>query len=88
VSASSYHAPIHSLSLFTFFDSNFIRFGLDAEEENESKQRKDKTGEEMVLWGLEKWRQSRGLAEAPRYVEKAPKFVSHRISPRTIHQPK
>ncbi|KAJ3688307.1 hypothetical protein LUZ61_017471 [Rhynchospora tenuis] len=58
------------------------------EEENESRERKSKTGEELVLWGLEKWRRSRGLAEVPRYGEKAPKFVSHRINPRTIHQPK
>ncbi|KAF3330450.1 protein EARLY RESPONSIVE TO DEHYDRATION 15-like protein [Carex littledalei] len=58
------------------------------QEEKESREKKDKTGEEMVLWGLEKWRQSRGLAEVPRYVEKAPKFVNHRISPRTINQPK
>ncbi|XVF84077.1 hypothetical protein PTKIN_Ptkin16aG0545900 [Pterospermum kingtungense] len=43
---------------------------------------------EMVPIGALKWRKGRVMAESPRFVEKAPKIVSVKVSPRNIHQPR
>ncbi|GER46609.1 poly(A)-binding protein C-terminal interacting protein 6 [Striga asiatica] len=46
-------------------------------------------GADLVALGWLKWRRPRGGPEAaPRYREKAPKFVSARVSPRPIQQPR
>ncbi|CAJ1971067.1 unnamed protein product [Sphenostylis stenocarpa] len=68
------------------FDFEFD-FDLDLQEdgdENGGKERK-----EMVSLEVLKWRScGGGWAEAPRYIEKAPKFVKPKVSPRAIHQPR
>ena len=62
-------------------------FDLDLEEEEEENEGEE--GKEVVSLGVLKWRSSGGgWAEAPRYVEKAPKFVKPKVSPRAIHQPR
>ncbi|KAK9283072.1 hypothetical protein L1049_011301 [Liquidambar formosana] len=43
---------------------------------------------DLVPSGAFKWRKSRALVEAPRYMEKAPKIVNVRVSPRPIQQPR
>jgi hypothetical protein len=44
---------------------------------------------ELVSLGVMKWKKGRvDRAQAPRYLEKAPKIVSVKLSPRTIQQPK
>lgn len=44
---------------------------------------------ELITWGAEKWKASRGCAaEGAKYAEKAAKVVSVKLSPRTIQQPR
>ncbi|KAH7537625.1 hypothetical protein FEM48_Zijuj03G0112700 [Ziziphus jujuba var. spinosa] len=43
---------------------------------------------ELVSMGALKWRKGRALTEVPRYIEKAPKIVNVKVSPRTIQQPR
>ncbi|EOY17650.1 hypothetical protein QUC31_006808 [Theobroma cacao] len=43
---------------------------------------------ELVPIGALKWRKGRVAAESPRFLEKAPKIVNVKVSPRTIHQPR
>ncbi|KAH7510529.1 hypothetical protein FEM48_ZijujUnG0118100 [Ziziphus jujuba var. spinosa] len=43
---------------------------------------------ELVSTGALKWRKGRALTEVPRYIEKAPKIVNVKVSPRTIQQPR
>ncbi|KAI3458478.1 hypothetical protein Pfo_015141 [Paulownia fortunei] len=43
---------------------------------------------DLVALGWLKWRKPRGGVEMPRYCEKAPKFVSMRVNPRPIQQPR
>ncbi|KAK6135759.1 hypothetical protein DH2020_030454 [Rehmannia glutinosa] len=43
---------------------------------------------DLVSLGWLKWRKPRGGAEMPRYCEKAPKFVSMRVNPKPIQQPR
>ncbi|RRT72226.1 hypothetical protein B296_00033409 [Ensete ventricosum] len=44
---------------------------------------------EVITWGAEKWKASRGCAaEGAKYAEKAAKAVSMKLSPRTIQQPR
>ncbi|KAK6156072.1 hypothetical protein DH2020_010320 [Rehmannia glutinosa] len=43
---------------------------------------------DLVSLGWLKWRKPRGGADMPRYCEKAPKFVSVRVNPRPIQQPR
>ncbi|EYU20079.1 hypothetical protein MIMGU_mgv1a015167mg [Erythranthe guttata] len=43
---------------------------------------------DLVALGWLKWRKPRGVAEMPRYCEKSPKFVSMRVNPRPIQQPR
>ncbi|KAK7300471.1 hypothetical protein RJT34_11315 [Clitoria ternatea] len=53
-------------------------------EDEEGRERK-----ELVTLGSLKWRTCvGGWAEAPRYLEKAPKIVKPKVSPRAIHQPR
>ncbi|TKY56921.1 Polyadenylate-binding protein-interacting protein 2 [Spatholobus suberectus] len=63
-----------------------FEFDPDLQDEDESEA---KEGKELVSLGVLKWRScGGGWADAPRYVEKAPKFVKPRVSPRAIHQPR
>ncbi|KAM1780368.1 hypothetical protein ACFX11_041716 [Malus domestica] len=41
---------------------------------------------ELISLGLLKWRKGRPVAEAPRYIEKAPKIVNVKVSARAIQQ--
>jgi len=62
---------------------------MDKEEEEDENGGKE--GKEVVSLEVLKWRSSGGgWAEAPKYVEKAPKFVKPKpkVSPRAIHQPR
>ncbi|KAL6980776.1 hypothetical protein U1Q18_022414 [Sarracenia purpurea var. burkii] len=43
---------------------------------------------DLVSLGALKWRNSRVLAETPRYAQKAPKIVNVKVSPRPIQQPR
>ncbi|XP_022743292.1 protein EARLY RESPONSIVE TO DEHYDRATION 15-like [Durio zibethinus] len=43
---------------------------------------------ELVPIGALKWRKGRVVTKLPRFLEKAPKIVSVKVSPRTIHQPR
>ncbi|XP_004307697.1 PREDICTED: protein EARLY RESPONSIVE TO DEHYDRATION 15-like isoform X2 [Fragaria vesca subsp. vesca] len=43
---------------------------------------------ELVSLGLLKWPKGRPVANAPRFIEKAPKFVNVKVSPRAIQQPR
>ncbi|XP_042486949.1 protein EARLY RESPONSIVE TO DEHYDRATION 15-like [Macadamia integrifolia] len=55
--------------------------GYDKQEE------KDSQRDIVTLAGL-KWRNSRRLAEAPRYAQKVPGFVNVKMFPRPIQQPR
>ncbi|KAF9676980.1 hypothetical protein SADUNF_Sadunf08G0059800 [Salix dunnii] len=58
----------------------------EAEEEEEKVKGCNK---ELVSLGVMKWKNGRvDRAQAPRYLEKAPKIVNVKLSPRTIQQPK
>ncbi|XP_061351693.1 protein EARLY RESPONSIVE TO DEHYDRATION 15-like [Gastrolobium bilobum] len=63
-------------------DSLFHVHQLNPQNENEGE------GKELVTLGSLKWRRFEGWVESPRYVEKAPKIVKSRVSPRAIHQPR
>ncbi|KAL6959506.1 hypothetical protein U1Q18_039658 [Sarracenia purpurea var. burkii] len=43
---------------------------------------------DLVSLGALRWRNSRVLAETPRYAQKAPKIVNVKVSPRPIQQPR
>jgi hypothetical protein len=44
---------------------------------------------ELVSLGVLKWKRDRfDRAQAPRYLEKIPKIVNVKLSPRTIQQPR
>ncbi|XP_062155572.1 protein EARLY RESPONSIVE TO DEHYDRATION 15-like [Alnus glutinosa] len=43
---------------------------------------------DLISMGALKWRKARALAEVPRYIEKAPKIVNVKTSPRNIQQPR
>lgn len=45
-------------------------------------------GRRLVPIGALKWRKGRAVSEVPRYIEKAPKIVNVKVSPRTIQQPR
>lgn len=80
-SALSQLAGVSDLTLFC------LSF-LVAEEEEEEEEEKD-FHKELVSMGLLKWRKGRPLAEAPRFIEKAPKIVNvMKVSPRAIQQPR
>ncbi|CAM8910310.1 unnamed protein product [Rhodiola kirilowii] len=53
------------------------------QEEDEKKKWSTK---ELVISGANKWR--KGRAESPRFMEKAPKIVNVKLSPRPIQQPR
>jgi hypothetical protein len=70
---------VYSLTRFSFL------FFVAGEEEEEVKG----CNKELVSLGVMKWKKGRvDRAQAPRYLEKAPKIVSVKLSPRTIQQPK
>ena len=60
-------------------------YGSAEEEEEEEETDSPK---ELVRLGAVKWRKARAPSEAPRYIEKAPKIVKMKLSPRTIQQPR
>lgn len=78
---SSALSKLARVSDLTLFRLSF----LVAEEEEEEKD----FHKELVSMGLLKWRKGRALAEAPRFIEKAPKIVNvMKVSPRAIQQPR
>lgn len=62
-------------------DSLFDGYMTKQEEEKQA------NSQDLVSLGA-KWRKSRAFVEAPRYMEKAPKIVNVRVSPRPIQQPR
>ncbi|KAJ9128642.1 hypothetical protein P3X46_034657 [Hevea brasiliensis] len=71
-------------------DSLFFDAGDDTcthkqeEEEEETEHSRD-----LVSLGVMKWQEGRAqLVQAPRYMEKAPKIVTVKMSPRLIQQPR
>ncbi|KAF7816531.1 protein EARLY RESPONSIVE TO DEHYDRATION 15-like [Senna tora] len=71
-------------SYFDDLDLNdLFQFQLHSQEEKGGEYERG-----LVPFGALKWRRGSGLAEAPRYVQKAPKIVKARVSPRTIQQPR
>jgi hypothetical protein len=70
------------LFLFSFYYFILFYFFV-ADEEEERNNFKD-----LVPVGTLKWPKARALAEVPRYMEKAPKIVNVKVSPRTIQQPR
>ncbi|EXB25854.1 hypothetical protein L484_012280 [Morus notabilis] len=69
------------LDVDSFFDDDVS--SMKTEEEGERDYSK-----KLVRLGALKWRKGRALAEAPRYIEKVPKIVKVKPSPRTIQQPR
>ncbi|XP_020234110.1 protein EARLY RESPONSIVE TO DEHYDRATION 15 isoform X2 [Cajanus cajan] len=68
------------------FDFAFPQHLHEDEDEKEGKEEK-----KLVSLEVLKWRTcgcGSGSAQAPRYAEKAPKFVKPKVSPRAIHQPR
>ncbi|KAB1214113.1 Protein EARLY RESPONSIVE TO DEHYDRATION 15 [Morella rubra] len=80
----SHFSDIDDLA-FSDVDALFDDYCVDDDnrEEEESGYYRD-----LVSLGALKWRKARVLAEAPRYMEKAPKIVNVKMSPRTIQQPR
>ncbi|RDY09493.1 Polyadenylate-binding protein-interacting protein 2 [Mucuna pruriens] len=69
------------------YQNDVFDFEFDLDLDKNDKEGKE--GRELVSLGVLKWRNcGGGWAEAPRHVEKAPKIVKTRISPRAIHQPR
>ncbi|KAI5346650.1 hypothetical protein L3X38_014529 [Prunus dulcis] len=69
------------------FDDVYPNNNTQAQQEEEEEE-KD-FHKELVSMGLLKWRKGRPLAEAPRFIEKAPKIVNvMKVSPRAIQQPR
>ncbi|XVF24199.1 hypothetical protein REPUB_Repub13aG0107100 [Reevesia pubescens] len=66
-------------AIFDEYDDFFVDSRLEKEEDCEK---------ELVPIGALKWRKGRVVTESPRFLEKAPKIVSVKMSPRTIHQPR
>ncbi|KAG4109881.1 hypothetical protein ERO13_D13G014500v2 [Gossypium hirsutum] len=50
--------------------------------------RPEEKEKKLVPFGTSKWRKDRVVTESPRFIEKAPKIVNVKVSPRTIHQPR
>ncbi|GMY08327.1 early responsive to dehydration [Fagus crenata] len=71
--------PVLPDDIDAFFDEYYV----DQHEEEERNNFKD-----LVPVGTLKWPKARALAEVPRYMEKAPKIVNVKVSPRTIQQPR
>ncbi|KAI9156109.1 hypothetical protein LWI28_000655 [Acer negundo] len=79
-----------------YFDSQIDDFSLpdlddlfdDEFQEEEEEEEKDEVSKEIVSMGSSKWKKGRAPFEKPRCVEKAPKIVNVRVSPRTIQQPR
>ncbi|XP_021618962.1 protein EARLY RESPONSIVE TO DEHYDRATION 15 isoform X2 [Manihot esculenta] len=69
------------------FDSLFFDSGV--EDTGILKQEEEEHSKDLVSMGLMKWQKGRAqLAQAPRHVEKAPKIVNVKVSPRMIQQPR
>ncbi|XP_020234103.1 protein EARLY RESPONSIVE TO DEHYDRATION 15 isoform X1 [Cajanus cajan] len=70
------------------FDFAFPQHLHEDEDEDEKEGKEEK---KLVSLEVLKWRTcgcGSGSAQAPRYAEKAPKFVKPKVSPRAIHQPR
>ncbi|TYI99405.1 hypothetical protein E1A91_A13G014800v1 [Gossypium mustelinum] len=50
--------------------------------------RPEEKEKKLVPFGTSKWRKDRVVTESRRFIEKAPKIVTVKVSPRTIHQPR
>ncbi|XVE69497.1 hypothetical protein DITRI_Ditri09bG0156600 [Diplodiscus trichospermus] len=70
--------------LDAIFDEYDDEFFLEPKQE----EKEGDCGKDLVPLGAFKWRKGRVLAESSRFLEKAPKIVSVKVSPRTIHQPR
>ncbi|XP_061997058.1 protein EARLY RESPONSIVE TO DEHYDRATION 15-like isoform X1 [Rosa rugosa] len=60
----------------------------EVEEEEEEEEEEKDYHKELVSLGLLKWPRGRAVAKAPRFIEKAPKIVNVKVSPRAIQQPR
>ncbi|CAL9088252.1 protein EARLY RESPONSIVE TO DEHYDRATION 15 [Musa acuminata AAA Group] len=71
-------------------DINDALFSLSAPHQKEAEEEEGGgRNRELITWGAEKWKASRGCAaEGAKYAEKAAKVVSVKLSPRTIQQPR
>ncbi|OMO75857.1 hypothetical protein COLO4_25812 [Corchorus olitorius] len=75
--------PLFPDDLDAIFDEYDDVFADPTQEEKEGDLNKD-----LVPIGALKWRKGRAMAESPRFLEKAPKIVNVKLSPRTINQPR
>ncbi|OMO49987.1 hypothetical protein CCACVL1_30703 [Corchorus capsularis] len=75
--------PLFPDDLDAIFDEYDDFFADPTQEEKEGDLNK-----ELVPIGALKWRKGRAMAESPRFLEKAPKIVNVKLSPRTINQPR
>ncbi|XWS56788.1 hypothetical protein CRYUN_Cryun09bG0115700 [Craigia yunnanensis] len=67
-------------AIFDAYDDVFLDPRLEEKEGNCQK--------ELVSIGALKWQKGRVVTESPRFLAKAPKIVSVKMCPRTIHQPR
>ncbi|XP_030931539.1 protein EARLY RESPONSIVE TO DEHYDRATION 15-like [Quercus lobata] len=74
---------IHDPVLPDDIDALFDDYYVDQHEEEERNFYKD-----LVSIGTLKWPKARAAAKVPRYIEKAPKIVNVKVSPRMIQQPR
>ncbi|KAK2636783.1 hypothetical protein Ddye_031575 [Dipteronia dyeriana] len=78
-----------------YFDSQIDDFSLpdlddlfDDNQFQEEEEGEDEVSKEIVSMAMPKWKKGRAPFEKQRCVEKAPKIVNVRVSPRTIQQPR
>ncbi|MFQ6647941.1 hypothetical protein Gotur_020982 [Gossypium turneri] len=67
-------------AVFDDYDDFFVDPTREGKEEG--------TQKELVPVGASKWRKGRVVSESTRFLEKAPKIVNVKVSPRNIHQPR
>ncbi|KAL6126807.1 hypothetical protein ACLB2K_074852 [Fragaria x ananassa] len=70
-----------------FDEQHYPTTTADNKKVEEEEEEKD-YHKELVSLGLLKWPKGRAVAKAPRFIEKAPKIVNVKVSPRAIQQPR
>ncbi|KAK9913806.1 hypothetical protein M0R45_037614 [Rubus argutus] len=72
-----------------FDEEHYPNTNNDAQQQAEAEEEEERDyHKELVSLGLLKWPKGRAVAKAPRFIEKAPKFVNVKVSPRAIQQPR
>ncbi|KAF4369178.1 protein EARLY RESPONSIVE TO DEHYDRATION 15-like [Cannabis sativa] len=80
--------PQTDSSFLDIYDPDLSEFDALFDYEDEKVEGDADTTTDLISLGAGKWRKGRAPVEAPRYIEKAPKFVKPKMSPRTIQQPR